>query len=46
MVGDVFIGALVTMMADATLLEMIDTWTMIVGGEDRELAGPVGLRVV
>ena len=41
-----FIGALVTLVADATLWKMIDTWVMIVGREDWELAGPVGLGVV
>ena len=46
MVGNMFVGALVTLVADAALLEMIDTWAMIVGGEDWELAGPVGLGVV
>ena len=41
-----FVGALVTLVADAALSEMIDAWMMIVGRENRELAGLVGLGVV
>ena len=41
-----FIGALVSLGADATLSEMIDAWTMIVGRENQELAGLVGLVVI
>ena len=40
------VGALVTLIANAALSEMIDTWTMIVGGENWELAGPVRLNVI
>ena len=32
--------------ADATLSEMIDAWMTIVGRENWELAGPVGLMVI
>ena len=46
LVGDMFVGALVTLVTDAALAEMIEAWAMIVGREDRELAGSVSLRVV
>ena len=45
-VGDMLVGALVTLVTDAALAEMIEAWAVIVGREDWELVGLVTLRVV
>ena len=46
LIVDVLEGALVTLVADGTLTEMMDAWVTIVGGEDRELVGSISVGVV
>ena len=46
LIGDMLEGALVTLVTDGTLAEMIDAWATIVGGENWELVGSISVGVV
>ena len=46
LIVDMLIGALISLVTDAALLEMIEAWALIVGREDREVMGLVSLGVV
>ena len=46
LIMDMLVGALVTLVTDTALAEMIEAWTLIVGGEDREVMRSVSVRVV
>ena len=45
-VMDVLIRAVLTLVTDAALMEMIEAWTSIVGGEYREVIRSVSVGVV
>ena len=45
LIMDMLIGALVTLVTDAALAEMMDAWMLIVGGEDWEVMRLVSVRV-
>ena len=46
LIMDMLVGALVTLVTDAALAEMIEAWTSIIGGEDREVMRSVSVGVV